>query len=104
MSNSFKGNRKNDRRYPGAKFPRPDNYKFRQEEAAERQAAYSKLSAKEKIALLDARLGKGIGAAKQRAKLASALEKAQARADVTTSKAKKSDQETTSKEKKGGKK
>ena len=42
---------------------------IRQNEAEERQVAYSKLSVKEKIAKLDKKFGKGLGAKKERAKL-----------------------------------
>ena len=57
------------RKFPGAKSPAPHNFKFRCEEAAERQAAYSALSVVERIALLDRKLGQGVGAKKQRTKL-----------------------------------
>lgn len=57
------------RKFPGAKSPRPDNYKFRVEEATERQTAYDKLSIQERLDRLDSRLGKGVGARKQRARL-----------------------------------
>jgi hypothetical protein len=65
----------NDRRYPNCKSPRPDKYKFRQEEAAERLAAWRALSTSDKIALLDRRLGAGIGATKQRSALQEQLQK-----------------------------
>ena len=57
------------RRYTGTSQHRPDNKKFRQEEAKERQAAYDALSNTEKIAMLDRKLGEGVGAKKQRARL-----------------------------------
>jgi hypothetical protein len=41
----------------------------KQEEAKARQAAYDKLSPKQKLAKLDAKFGKGKGAAKERARL-----------------------------------
>ena len=63
------GKRKNDRRYPGIRGRRPDNKSFRIKDAAERKEAYSKLSNTEKLDKLDAKLGKDIGATKQRAKL-----------------------------------
>lgn len=42
----------------------------RRERASERQALREKRSAKQQLALLDQRLGKGVGAAKEREKLA----------------------------------
>jgi len=60
----------NNRKYPGERGPRPDLAKLKREEAVERQEAYKKLSTEEKLALLDARLGKGAGAKAQRAALA----------------------------------
>jgi succinate dehydrogenase/fumarate reductase flavoprotein subunit len=57
------------KRFPGVKGRRPDNKKFRQEEAATRVEEYAKLSNKEKLDALDAKFGKDRGAAKVRAKL-----------------------------------
>lgn len=48
---------------------RHDGKKIRQEEAIERQKAYDKLTDAQKIDRLDGKLGKGVGAKKQRAKL-----------------------------------
>jgi hypothetical protein len=45
-----------------------------QEEAVSRQETYDKLTATQKIKKLDKKLGKGIGAKKQRAKLNKELE------------------------------
>lgn len=56
------------RRYSGS-GPRPDNNEIKQSEANERNAAWSKLSPKEQLEALDRRLGKGVGAQKQRARL-----------------------------------
>ena len=53
---------------------RNDYKETRRKEAQERQEAYDKLSPKEKIAILDKRLGKGLGAKKQRAKLQAQME------------------------------
>ena len=45
------------------------NKETRQAKAKERQAEYNKLTVAERIAKLDKKLGKGIGAVKERAKL-----------------------------------
>lgn len=47
--------------------------KVKKEEADERQAGWAALSAAEQLAELDRRLGKGVGAKKQRAKIAAKL-------------------------------
>jgi hypothetical protein len=60
----------NNRKYPGESGARPDNAKFRREEAIERQVYYDNLSIEDKIA----KLGKHV-AMKQRAKLAADLER-----------------------------
>jgi hypothetical protein len=52
-----------------------DRKTLKQKQAEERQAVYSALSSKERLAKLDAVLGPGQGAAKERAKLAALLEK-----------------------------
>ena len=62
-----------NRRYTGTSQHRPDKKKWRQEEAIERQTAYDKLSIREKLDLLDRRLGIGVGAKKQRARLEAGL-------------------------------
>lgn len=53
---------------------RLDGKLARQEEAAERLKEYEQLSVDGRIALLDSRLGKGVGAKKQRARLESMKE------------------------------
>ena len=45
----------------------------KREEATERQQVWSKLSPKQQLAELDRRLGEGVGAKKQRARLAEEL-------------------------------
>lgn len=50
---------------------RNDRAKERRLEAEERQARYDALTVKEKVAKLDDLFGKGVGAKKERAKLAS---------------------------------
>lgn len=62
-------NRNNARRHPGKPGPRPDLTDLKRSEAKERQAAWDALSSDEKVARLDAKLGKNVGAKKQREKL-----------------------------------
>lgn len=63
-----------DRKFFGG-GSRPDNRKFRQDEAVERLAAYVALSTQEKVDLLDRRLGVGVGAVRQRARIAAGNKK-----------------------------
>lgn len=55
---------------------RPDNNEIKRQEAKERDAAWQKLSPKEQLEALDRRLGKDVGATRQRARLAMLIEKA----------------------------
>jgi hypothetical protein len=64
-----RGGHERERLNPGVKGPRPDNKKHRVEEAKERQETWAKLGPKGQLAALDARLGKGVGATAQRARL-----------------------------------
>lgn len=64
--------KENNRRLYTGKQPK-HKAKFRIQEAQERQEAYNNLSIEERIALLDRRLGKDVGAKKQRARLAKQL-------------------------------
>ena len=69
------GGKKNTRKYPRVNNKhgnmQPNHHaKFRKDEAVERQVAYNQLSTAEKIAKLDAKLGEGVGAKKQRIRLA----------------------------------
>jgi hypothetical protein len=59
------------RRYPGVGGRRhnPVNAKIKADEAKERSEAWTKLGPKGQLAALDARLGKGVGAQAQRARL-----------------------------------
>lgn len=63
----------NRRKFPDGSSPRPDLSKIKKEEAIERQTYYNTLSIEEKIARLDDKLGKGIGAKKQRAQFQTLL-------------------------------
>ena len=56
------------RRFSGGGV-RPDNNEAKRAEANERQEAWSKLSPTQQLEALDRRLGKGVGAAKQRARI-----------------------------------
>jgi hypothetical protein len=70
----FGGKKQNNRRNPGARGRAPHNAKFRKEESLARNEAWQKLSPKEQLALLDTRLGEGVGAKKQRARIAKLME------------------------------
>ena len=69
---------------------RKDRLKFIREESEKRKAAWDKLSTREKLKSLDDRLGKGVGATKQRKKLLQKLkEEKQTKALEKEAKAKK---------------
>lgn len=65
------GKQNKARRYVGG-GPRPDLTKQKQAEASERNDAWAELSPAKQLAELDRRLGKGVGARRQRARLARA--------------------------------
>ena len=50
----------------------PNRKKEKREEAVERQEAYDKLTPQQKLALLDTKLGTGVGAKRQRERLTAA--------------------------------
>ena len=54
---------------------RRDRPSIKREQAEERKAAWDSISTKDKINILDSKLGKSIGAKKQRARLANELDK-----------------------------
>jgi hypothetical protein len=62
-------NKDNSRRRFSGGGPRPDGSVVKRRQAEERQEAWAKLSLEDQIELLDKRLGVGIGATKQRAKI-----------------------------------
>lgn len=64
------------RQHPGVRGKRPDNYSIRCKEAAERSEAREHLTDAEQLERLDRRLGVGVGAAKERARLALRMRKA----------------------------
>ena len=65
----LKGKKTNNRRHPGIKGIRPDNKEHKRAEAKERLDAWQKLSGQDQLAVLNTRLGKDIGAKKQRARI-----------------------------------
>lgn len=65
------GKQNSHRKHSGG-GPRPDRAADRRTEAVERNAAWGELSTQKQLAELDRRLGKGVGARKQRARLAKA--------------------------------
>ena len=74
----------NNRRYPDANHQPKHKAKLRKEESLERQVAYDKLTVEQKIKRLDDTLGVGLGATKQRARLASLFNKHSSKEEVTT--------------------
>jgi hypothetical protein len=70
---SKRGSHVRNRVFPGVSGKRPDLYKIRCEEAEQRQESYNKLSVADKLSKLDSKLGTGVGAKKQRAKLQALL-------------------------------
>lgn len=65
----------NNRKHPEGTSPRPDLSKVKRDEAKERQEYYDKLTTEQKLAAIDTKFGVGVGSKKQRARLASMLEK-----------------------------
>src|SRR5579863_1074584 len=63
----------NDRKYPGANHQPCHLAKLRKDDSIERQKEYDKMTIQQKIEKLDTKLGTGVGAVKQRARLAAAL-------------------------------
>jgi len=77
MSNEFTKGRIKDnskRKFSGG-GPRPDRNDQKRSEAAERDKAWRRLSPADQLASLNARLGKDIGATKQRARLQKLIQK-----------------------------
>jgi hypothetical protein len=82
MTTAIRANSKhNARRFSGG-GPRPDNNEIKRKEAAERTEAWQKLSPVQQLKALDARFGEGKGAAKQRARILSGIEKARQRPET----------------------
>jgi len=69
MQGAIKGTKLNNRKFPGIFGRRPDQKERRVAVAAYNLERWSKLTPQQKIADLDKRLGKGVGAVMQRAKL-----------------------------------
>jgi len=70
---SKRGKHIRQRQHPTAKGRRPDHRKQRQVQANDRQRIYDGLTVEQKIAQLDEKLGVGVGAKKQRERLAQQL-------------------------------
>jgi hypothetical protein len=62
--------RSNNRKFPGSHGARPDLHEQRKAESDERVKERSERSNHQQVALLDHRLGEGVGAKKERARLA----------------------------------
>lgn len=69
METILRGKKNNNRKFPGIRGRRPDLKAYRKEEADKNILAWRKLSPQEQIAALDERLGVGVGAVKQRARI-----------------------------------
>jgi len=66
---TFRATRTNNRRYPGVRGRRPDRYEERCEGADERRKECAERTPTQQIMRLDAKLGRGIGAKKERKRL-----------------------------------
>jgi hypothetical protein len=73
----------NTRKYPDGFGKRPDLTHLKKLDAKERQEHYDSLTIEQKIEKLDAKLGKGLGAKKQRAQLVSMSNTKNVVADTT---------------------
>lgn len=71
----FSSKKLNNRRYKGVRGVRPDLKALKVKEANERLAYWTGLSLKDQLASLDQRLGKDVGAKRQRAKIQALLDK-----------------------------
>jgi hypothetical protein len=76
------GKKNNFRRYKGG-GPRPDHNEYKQKEAIERDIAWRAKTPAEQLAALDARLGEGVGATKQRARIEAQIAAARKAAPIT---------------------
>ena len=70
-----KGNKDNSKRKFSGGGPRPDHASDKREQAIERDKAWSRLTPQQQLDALDRRLGKDLGAARQRARLTALIEK-----------------------------
>lgn len=69
----IKGRKDNSNRKFTGSGPRPDLKEFKRDEAEIRVMAWQRLTPKEQLAVLDRRLGPGVGATKERAKIAARM-------------------------------
>jgi hypothetical protein len=69
MQSGFKAKRTNARKFPGKTGRRPDRYQARKDQALDRAQERAQRSPEAQIGLLNHRLGKGVGAVKERKRL-----------------------------------
>lgn len=81
----------NNRRYPGIKGIRPDSKEIKRSEANERKTAWAALSSKEQLEILDRRLGAGVGAKRQRARLQAVIAQDDSKKAIETELARRKD-------------
>ncbi len=75
----FKGNRRSNERKNDGGGPRPDHNKVKRLAAEKRLEDWQGLSLDTQLAEIDRRFGKGLGAKKQRARIAAAIAAAKAK-------------------------
>lgn len=85
---SKRGKHVRTRKYPGIRGRRPDNKKFRVDDAKKNMDARAGRTNEQQLARLDTLFGKGLGAKKERARLLKAIEAAAAKAKAPEPKAK----------------
>ena len=73
----------NNRRFPDGKSPRPDKFANKVADSKSRKEDYDSLTIMQKLSMLDNKLGKGIGAKKQREKLQALLVPAKPLEEIT---------------------
>lgn len=72
--NVIKAPKKNDRKFPKARGPRPDLAAGRKERALARQEKRASMTPQQKLAALDDKFGPGLGAQAERARLSTQID------------------------------